>query len=97
MPDTEVTVPLPLLLNVVQSAELNAPRFEAEAVGTFNVMTGVVVPFATVEVRSVPEVPKVSAATEVTVPPPEDADKVPAAKLIPLPIVTLEKPPEPFP
>ena len=32
--DTLVTVPLPLLLKVVQSAALNAPRLTAEAVGT---------------------------------------------------------------
>ena len=59
-----------LLLNVDQSVELNAPRVVADAVGTFSVMTGVVVPLATVEDRSVPVVPKVSAATEVTVPEP---------------------------
>ena len=57
-----------LLLNVVQSAALKAPRLDAEAVGTFSVMTGVVVPVATVLVRSVPVVPSVSAATLVTVP-----------------------------
>ena len=57
-------------MKVVQSALLNAPRFVADAVGTFNVMTGVVVLFATVELRSVPVVPRVSAATEVTVPEP---------------------------
>lgn len=55
---------------MVQSAALSAPRLDAEAVGTFSVMTGVVVPLATVEERSVPVVPKVSAATDVTVPPP---------------------------
>jgi len=32
-----------LLLKVVQSAELKAPLFVAEAVGTFKVITGVVV------------------------------------------------------
>jgi hypothetical protein len=69
VPVTPVTVPEPLLLKVVQSAALNAPRLAADAVGTFSVITGVVVEFATVELRSVPEVPKVSAATEVTVPP----------------------------
>ena len=68
--DTLVTVPEPLLLKVVQSAALNAPRLVAEAVGTFSVITGVVVPLATVEERSVPVVPKVNAATEVTVPEP---------------------------
>ena len=72
VPVTDVTyVPAGCLpLNVVQSAALNAPRLVAEAVGTFNVMTGVVVPFATLELRSVPVVPNVSAATEVTVPEP---------------------------
>ena len=64
----EVTVPLPLLLKVVQSAELKTPRLVAEAVGTLRVITGVVVPVATVELKSVPVVPKVSAATLVTVP-----------------------------
>jgi hypothetical protein len=58
------------LLNVVQSAELNAPRLVAEAVGTFKVITGVVVLVATVELKSVPDVPKVKAATLVTVPEP---------------------------
>ena len=65
---TLVTVPLPLLLKVVQSVELNAPRFTAEAVGIFNVITGVVVLLATVELTSVPVVPKVKADTLVTVP-----------------------------
>ena len=74
VPVTEVTVPDPLLLNVVQSAALKAPRLVADAVGTFSVMTGVVVGFATVELRSVPVVPKVSAATEVTVPPASAGD-----------------------
>jgi hypothetical protein len=70
VPVTEVTLPEPLLLKVVQSAALKTPRLDAEALGTFSVMTGVVVPLATVELRSVPVVPKVSAATEVTVPVP---------------------------
>jgi hypothetical protein len=65
---TLVTDPLPLLLKVVQSAALKTPRLAAEAVGTFKVMTGVVVPVATVLLRSVPDVPSVSAATLVTVP-----------------------------
>ena len=58
---TEVTVPVfdVLLLNVVQSAALNAPLLLADAVGTFNVITGVVVPLATVLFKSVPVVPKV--------------------------------------
>ena len=34
VPVTLVTVPDPLLLNVVQSAALNAPRLAADAVGT---------------------------------------------------------------
>ena len=68
VPVTEVIVPDPLLLKVDQSAELSTPRLVAEAVGTFSVMTGVVVPVATVEDKSVPVVPRVSAATEVTVP-----------------------------
>ena len=68
VPLTDVTVPTPLPLNVVQSAALNTPLFNALAVGTFNVMTGVVVPFAMVLVRSVPVVPNVIAATLVTVP-----------------------------
>jgi len=70
VPVTEVTVPLPLLLNVVQSADDNAPRLLAEAVGTFSVITGVVVPVATVDDKSVPVVPSVMAATLVTVPEP---------------------------
>ena len=67
----EVTVPFPLLLKVVQSAALKAPLFKADAVGTFKVITGVVVLLATVDERSVPVVPKVKAATDVTVPPEE--------------------------
>ena len=70
VPVTEVTyVPAGcLLLKVVQSALLKAPRLVADAVGTFSVMTGVVVPLATDELKSVPVVPSVSAATDVTVP-----------------------------
>ena len=68
VPVTLVTVPEPLLLKVVQSAALKAPRLAADAVGTCSVMTGVVVGFATVLDRSVPVVPRVSAATLVTVP-----------------------------
>ena len=70
VPVTDVTVPLPLLLNVVQSADDNAPRLLADAVGTFSVITGVVVPVATVDDKSVPAVPSVMAATLVTVPEP---------------------------
>ena len=57
-----------MALKVVQSAALKAPRLVADAVGTCKVITGVVVPLATVELRSVPVVPKVNAATLVTVP-----------------------------
>jgi hypothetical protein len=55
-------------LNVLQSALLKAPLLVALAVGIFNVITGVVVPLATLEDTSVPVVPKVKAATSVTVP-----------------------------
>ena len=58
-----------LPLNVLQSVELNAPLLVADAVGTCRVITGVVVLLATVELRSVPVVPRVNAATLVTVPP----------------------------
>jgi hypothetical protein len=62
-----------LPLNVLQSAELNAPRLVALAVGIFKVIVGVVVEFETVELTSDPEVPSVRAETEVTVPlPPAD-------------------------
>ena len=64
-----------LLLKVVQSVELKAPRLVALAVGTFSVITGVVVPFATVLDKSVPLVPKVKAATLVTVPTPAPPTK----------------------
>ena len=69
-------------LNVDQFAEDKAPLFVAEAVGTFKVITGVVVPVATVLDKSVPVVPKVNAATEVTVPTPTPPTKanVPVAK-----------------
>jgi hypothetical protein len=71
VPVTDVTEPLPLLLNVVQSAELNAPLLDAEAVGTLSVITGVVVLLTTVEDRSVPAVPSVKADTLVTDPIPD--------------------------
>ena len=60
-------------------------------------ITGVVVPFATVLDRSVPVVPSVSAATLVTVPPEPVADSVPAVKATPVPMVTLLNPPDPLP
>ena len=82
-----------LLLNVDQSVELSAPRLVADAVGTFSVMTGVVVPLATVDDRSVPVVPRVSAATEVTVPLPPVAVMViapdPLVMLMPEPAVNV--------
>ena len=91
VPLTLVTEPEPLLLKVVQSAELKAPRLVADAVGTLSVITGVVVPFATVELRSVPVVPKVNAATLVTVPLPlllkvvkSVADKYPSTLVVAL-------------
>lgn len=55
-------------LNVLQSVLDNAPRLLALAVGTLRVITGVVVPVATDDDRSVPVVPSVNAATSVTVP-----------------------------
>ena len=57
-----------MLLNVVQSAALKAPLFVAEAVGIFNVITGVVVDVAIEDEISVPVVPIVKADTSVTVP-----------------------------
>jgi len=77
VPETDVTVPEPLLLKVVQSAALNAPRLVADAVGKFNVMTGAIVGLATVEETSVPVVPMVNAATLVTVPVPAGLAKMP--------------------
>jgi hypothetical protein len=59
-------------LNVDQSVVFKTPRLDADAVGTFNVITGVVVPLATVEDKSVPVVPNVSAATDVTLPAPAE-------------------------
>ena len=56
-----------------------------------------VVPFATVLDRSVPVVPRVSAATLVTVPPDPVADSVPAVKETPVPMVTLLNPPAALP
>jgi hypothetical protein len=66
----------------------------ADAVGTFSVITGVVVPLATVELRSVPVVPKVNAETLVTVPLPlllkvvkSVADKYPSTLVVALAIL----------
>ena len=75
-----------LLLNVVQSALDNAPRLVADAVGTFNVITGVVVLVATDELKSVPVVPNVKADTFVTVP----TDTEPPRLIAELLIVILE-------
>ena len=50
-----------------QSAALKAPRLAALAVGTFNVIAGVVVLLTTLEFKSVPLAPKVN-ETVVTVP-----------------------------
>ena len=66
-----------LLLKVVQSAALKAPLLVAEAVGIFNVITGVELLFVTVELTSVPVVPNVNALTLDTVPPVPLADKTP--------------------
>lgn len=85
------------MLKVVQSAELNAPRLAADAVGTFNVITGVVVPLATVDDKSVPDVPRVRAATLVTVPLPVPAPRfarAAAAVVAPVPpLATASVPP----
>ena len=72
VPLTLVTEPPPLLLNVVQSVELSAPRLVAEAVGTFKVITTFVVGLATVELKLVPAVPSVKAATLETDPAPPE-------------------------
>ena len=55
------------------------PLAVALASGTFNVITGVVVPVATDELKSVPDVPNVKAATLVTVPVP-----LPTPAILPL-------------
>ena len=84
--ETAVTVPEPLLLNVVQSVEVRYPLVDPLAAAIE--MAGVVPPLDTT--GAVP-------VTEVTVPPEPVADSVPAAKLTPEPIVTLLKPPDPLP
>ena len=87
---TEVTVPFPL--KVDQSAADKAPRLVADAVGTFNVITGVVVLVATLDDKSVPVVPNVKAETEVTVPVVGVAhDGIPAAKVNTCPFVATGK------
>jgi len=85
-PDEPVTVKdvirfVYAVLKFVKSEELKAPLLVADAVGIFKVITGVVVPVATVLETSVPVVPKVNAATEVTVPEVED---------VPAPIAVLK-------
>ena len=75
-------------LNVDQSTELNTPLFVAEAVGTFKVITGVVVPVATVELKSVPVVPNVNAATLVTVP---TLNVLSALKSCVVPLIVIER------
>jgi len=83
-------------LKVVQSALDKAPLFVALAVGIFRVITGVVVPFATLEDTSVPVVPMVSAATLVTVPTLQDlsADKSSAVPFI-VRVLEVGTPPRP--
>ena len=68
VPVTPVTVPLPLLLNVVQSAEDNAPRLTADAVGMLRAITGAVVLLVALNDTSVPVVASVTLTLE-TVPP----------------------------
>lgn len=75
-----------LPLNVDQSAADSAPRLVADAVGTFSVMTGVLVPVATVEDKSVPLVPRVNAATLVTVP----TDTEPPSEIA-LPLIVIDE------
>ena len=75
LPDEPVVVKLVIqltyaVLKCAQSPEDNAPLFVALADGTFKVITGVVVPVATLLDKSVPVVPNVKAATDVTVPEP---------------------------
>ena len=83
---TLVTVPLPLLLNVFQSVLVKYPLTDVVAAAIE--IAGVVPPELTT--GAVP-------VTLVTVPPDPVADSVPAANETPVPIVTLEKPPEPLP
>ena len=59
-----------------------------DADGIFNVIVGVVVPFATVELNVLPSVVNVIGFTFVTVPPEPLAVNVPFVKLKPVPIVT---------
>ena len=64
-----VVKPLPQEVDRIRKTT-PALLFVADAVGTFKVITGVVVLVATVELKSVPLVPIVKAATLVTVPTP---------------------------
>ena len=68
VPVTLVTVPLPLLLNVVQSVDDSAPRLVADAVGMLRAITGVVVLLVALKDTSVPVVASVVLTLE-TVPP----------------------------
>lgn len=75
LPDEPVVVKLVMrlvyaVLKFDQSVEVNTPLLVADADGTFKVIAGVVVPVATLLDKSVPVVPNVRAATDVTVPEP---------------------------
>ena len=68
-PDPVAVTLVTLSLNIVQSPEDNAPLFDAEAVGTCKVITTAAPAWlatkgVTVELKSVPLVPKVNSATE---------------------------------
>ena len=79
-----------LALNISNSALLNNPAVvpDTDADGIFNVIAGVVVALATVEVKVLPVVVNVIGFTFVTVPPVPVAVKVPFVKLNPVPMET---------
>ena len=83
---TEVTVPLPLLLKVVQSVLVKYPL--TLVVAAAMLIAGVAPPDDTT--GAVP-------VTLVTVPPEPVADSVPPEKATPVPMVTLLNPPAPSP